>query len=519
MHILKKGIALLAGLLVATPGQAQTPEEAALFSSEGLYGTPRYQAMGGAFTSLGNDLSSLRLNPAGIGVFRFNELNVTLDYLNKEHRLGPFYGNTGIAGQGEVSLSNLGLALPLRKAASGKFSWTLGINYSKTADLNRDYRLMGSLPNEYTLGEYWGESSANQNVATIGNDAYAAWQAYLLVDTVLPNQERFIRDTNASYAFGRIQPDGSVKSSATTEFAVQQYGSSSSTEFSIGGNYDRTFFYGLSIGIPTLNYTRESFITEYLNEQDDPPYNATQYTYRRRSDLSATGFNFKLGFIYTPSPLLRLGASYQSPSWFQVDQTYEYNVTAQFNAPPLSGVNTRTESDIFSTNLYHYALRRPGVYRVGISSVIDHWLILSADYHYTQPQNTDLRLGTSGFNIEAETLATYQTGIQNLFSPSRHTVALGAEVRIDKRFYLRGGYRYQTSVYQGDVRDVTVSDLQGFSAGIGAQFNQVLINLSLVRQHRNFTDVTYTSDEVQVLQDLSVQQRLLHVSAGLTYRF
>jgi len=510
---------LLSGLLLVGLAKAQTPEETALFSEERLFGTPRYQAMGGAFTSLGNDLSGLRLNPAGIGVFRHNELNVTFDFLHKEHRLGPFYGNTGIHEQGELSLSNIGLALPLRQASQGDFEWALGINFNKTSDFNQSYTIIGSQPNNYTLGEYWGESSANQNVNKISNDAYAAWQAYLLVDTITPNDDRFIRDTNASYAFGVPQPDGSIQSSATTEFDVQQYGSSGITEFSFGGNYDRTLFYGLTIGIPTLNYTRESFLTEYINEQDAAPYNARNYTYRRRSDLSATGFNFKLGLIYTPSPLLRVGASYQSPSWFQVDQTYEYDIAAQFNGPPFQGVNASTESEIFSTNQYHYALRRPAVYRLGISSVIDEWLILSADYHYTAPQNTDLRRGVSGFNISSATLATYQNGIDNRFSPAQSTLAIGTEIRLNQRFYLRGGYRYQTSVYRPEERALATSNQQGFSAGLGAQFNRLLLNLSFSQQRRDLTDVTYTFEENQVIQNVNIQQRLLHFSGGITYRF
>ncbi len=35
--------------------------------------------MGGAFGALGGDLSTLSQNPAGIGVYRSNELGFTLD--------------------------------------------------------------------------------------------------------------------------------------------------------------------------------------------------------------------------------------------------------------------------------------------------------------------------------------------------------------------------------------------------------------------------------------------------------
>ena len=43
-------------------------------------------SMGGAFTALGGDISTLSQNPAGIGVFRSSEMSVTpqLNY-NKHH--------------------------------------------------------------------------------------------------------------------------------------------------------------------------------------------------------------------------------------------------------------------------------------------------------------------------------------------------------------------------------------------------------------------------------------------------
>ena len=37
-------------------------------------GTARFMSMGGAFTALGGDISTLSQNPAGIGVFRTSEM-------------------------------------------------------------------------------------------------------------------------------------------------------------------------------------------------------------------------------------------------------------------------------------------------------------------------------------------------------------------------------------------------------------------------------------------------------------
>ena len=50
-----------------------------MLSQTELRGTARFMSMGGAFTALGGDLSTLTQNPAGIGVYRRSEIGATLD--------------------------------------------------------------------------------------------------------------------------------------------------------------------------------------------------------------------------------------------------------------------------------------------------------------------------------------------------------------------------------------------------------------------------------------------------------
>ena len=53
-----------------------------------IKGTARYMSMGGAFVSLGGDASSLKDNPAGLGVYRSSEASLTLNYDNIGTRMG-----------------------------------------------------------------------------------------------------------------------------------------------------------------------------------------------------------------------------------------------------------------------------------------------------------------------------------------------------------------------------------------------------------------------------------------------
>ena len=53
-----------------------------------LFGTARVMGMGGAFTSLGADLSSMALNPAGLGMYRSNEFSFTPRVARLDRRYG-----------------------------------------------------------------------------------------------------------------------------------------------------------------------------------------------------------------------------------------------------------------------------------------------------------------------------------------------------------------------------------------------------------------------------------------------
>ena len=54
-----------------------SPEQMARLSQDQHLGTARSMAMGSAFTSLGGDMSTLFINPAGLGMYRTNEFSLT----------------------------------------------------------------------------------------------------------------------------------------------------------------------------------------------------------------------------------------------------------------------------------------------------------------------------------------------------------------------------------------------------------------------------------------------------------
>ena len=81
----------LAACVAAAPLQAQNLEFGGLTYNNDLmmstdfaalsrshpFGTARVMGMGGAFTSLGADLSSMSINPAGLGMYRHGDISIT----------------------------------------------------------------------------------------------------------------------------------------------------------------------------------------------------------------------------------------------------------------------------------------------------------------------------------------------------------------------------------------------------------------------------------------------------------
>ena len=68
--------AIIAAGFVPSTMSAQSATDAYQVSQYDLKGTARFMSMAGAFGALGGDLSTLSQNPAGIGVYRSNELGL-----------------------------------------------------------------------------------------------------------------------------------------------------------------------------------------------------------------------------------------------------------------------------------------------------------------------------------------------------------------------------------------------------------------------------------------------------------
>ena len=76
-------------VLISFNTYAQKAEDGLRYSQSNYFSSARSASMAGAFGALGGDFSSIRINPAGLGIYRHNEISFTqaLSFINAEQSL------------------------------------------------------------------------------------------------------------------------------------------------------------------------------------------------------------------------------------------------------------------------------------------------------------------------------------------------------------------------------------------------------------------------------------------------
>ena len=74
---MKKTLLLIIGIICFGHINAQNEIDALRYSQQNVFGTAKFNSMGGSFGCLGGDFSSLSYNPAGIAFYQNSELSFT----------------------------------------------------------------------------------------------------------------------------------------------------------------------------------------------------------------------------------------------------------------------------------------------------------------------------------------------------------------------------------------------------------------------------------------------------------
>ena len=92
----------------------QSHQDVLLFSDQSYTGTARSYAMGNAFGALGADMTSIHINPAGLGVYRTFSISATAG-LGMREMSAYYQGDKSMDLSGNFNLTSFGLVSPAKR--------------------------------------------------------------------------------------------------------------------------------------------------------------------------------------------------------------------------------------------------------------------------------------------------------------------------------------------------------------------------------------------------------------------
>lgn len=521
---MKKSL-IFPALLVMMPAtlMAQTALSAFSLSQGDLRGTARYMSMGGAFTALGGDITSLNQNPAGIGVYRSSDISATLDITMHNARSGgqsAKHTSVNCNNFGYVGTAYLGAG-----SAMPFFNW--GFSYSRVASFDRRYH--GSLGNigssltnyiaDYTQADGYmpNELTAFQTGYNPYLDSQAPWMSILAFNTYGINSAT---PGQADYK-GLWDYDTST---GTAEYEIEEKGHIDEYSINFGGNIQDVVYWGIGIGIDDIDFKQTAYYGEKIENAIVPSADArstasgtASYGINNWRHIYGSGFNFKFGLIVKPVNEFRIGIAIHTPTYYNL--TYEgvgavgYNYTSPtyptgtaITSDNNSVISDRTNyTDYGYLDSFDWKLRSPWRMMIGAAGVIGGKAIVSAEYEYRPYPSMKVKDG-DGYDY-TDINSDIKTYYQNV-----NILRLGAEYRLSNSFSIRGGYSYESSpvtastmdgnepIYTSGTDDTLTQpafsldrSTQYVTCGIGWHYKNFYADAAYVHRYRRSKYQAYTS--------------------------
>jgi len=401
-----------------------------LFSKDDKNGTARFMGMSGAFGSIGGDISSMNINPAGIAVFSTSMFSGSFNSRDTEINTN-YYGTSNKTKEDYFNLSNGGAVLIFDSAYDSNWSkFAIGVNYRVKKDFRNSFSARG-----------------NSNIPTF---------------------REFPLDQNnpaIKYDFSTQQSFNNVYKGDITEFT-----------FAFAAVYNDDLYIGAGLNFLDLNFRQETLLRE---DNNDGNSNTLEADFYQQNQTVGSGFSANLGVIYKVTNQFRLGLAYQTPTWYSeiaeesniIDNDGFSGDTEISVSEDPSNIYANTAGYNYPTLRFNYRLRTPGKLTASASYIFGKNGLISLDYTNKNYQNIKL---TEEADFQNEN-QFFENNLRNV-----SLLNIGTEWRID-RFSVRGGYSFEESPY-ADAIDA--ENINGISFGGGYNFGNVKLDLAFSTSDR-----------------------------------
>jgi hypothetical protein len=510
---------LLCPLFFSFTLKAQLPDDALRLSYTNPYGTAREQAIGGAMGSLGGDISSNFVNPAGLGFYKTSEFLLSPAFATGNTK-ASYLSNKGTApGVQNFILGTSGLVIG--KSTDPDKSTAFSVAITRTADFHGHTRYSGN--NNYSSGaEAYAEEYANSGLSI--NDALAnpgisygtrmALYTYL-IDTatiggtmqVIAQPQKVLAAGGQLYQLNDIKTTGGI-----TELALG-FASGTRDKWYLGG----------SIGIPIVNYHRDQQYTE-SDLSGNPNNDFNTYTYTESYSTKGAGVNLRVGAIFRPDAAWRIGLAVHTPTLYTLTETLDAKLVSDAeNYHHLDSVTSSTLDQISNSgNSLKYDLSSP-------------WhFIASGSYVFGTGEEAGTRQGfitgdieyvtnkSSRFSVPSDENGNYtdngyydalNTTVKNYYK-NNFNFRLGGELKFDI-LAVRVGGSYSLSPYASS--DLKASRATA-SAGVGYRNRGIFVDLTYVESFVKDASFPYRlGDKNNIFAAVNQHAGTLILTAGIKF--
>ena len=465
--------------LYSLGSNAQSMDDVLRYTRPELKGSARYVSMGGAFHALGGDLSAVSDNPAAAAVFLNSELGVTVNAMDNKINANYFGVNNKLDSR-STDIDQFGVVLVLNDTKENDFvKVSFAYNYQNEQVFNNKYNARGTNPNR-GLDDYFltfANGVFYEDIKTYDDETVSDSYRYLGENRGFSAQQAFMgfqgyminplveEDTNTIYVTNS-NPQGN---SVNHDFFVNQTGKNSKHSFTLAAQYKQKLYVGFNLNSYRSEFTRVDNLVEN-NYGLGSTFDFAEF--QNELLTIGQGFSFQLGAIYKATNNIRMGLSYQSPTWYNMtDELQQYIITNKS-----TGTDT-VEPNII--NIYEYKMSTHSMYSGGLAYIFGSKGLISFQYDHANYQNSSFDVGNGDVNFINQNKKIAST------LKSAGTLKLGGEYRIDK-LSLRGGF-----VNQQSINKISKDLNKGFSFGMGYDFGGSVLNLAISKMEIQRSESMY----------------------------
>lgn len=499
------GILLASFVLPASLVHSQDQSDVLRYSRKRFPANARAAGVANAFGAVGANTLAPIQNPAGLGLYRKSEVSITpafevpvtkAQYLGSSNTDNSFNFNIG---QASVVLNSIQTRLGKPKT-EGWAAYTFSAGLSRRRGFEQRSLARGRNTSHSFLDGF-AQRAEGRFPSGLGTQTLEglAYQSFLITP--------FAGADSTSY-YPSLEP-GDPDVDQERNFTSK--GSVNDLYLSFGANYSNTLYLGVTLGFPIVNYEQTSVFTERNNALDqanlsDSFPNFRSMRLKQTLNTSGNGVYGGVGAIYRPADFVRLGVSIYSPTFYSLEDDYDYTLSAEVEDTPgfYSGELSSPEGN------FSYSLTTPFRLNTSMAFFANNWGFLSIDYQYQNMSKGQLSAEEFGFG-------NVNSLVEDLYQPTHH-LRIGSEIRLSI-FSLRGGLGYFSSPFNPSFTTFS-NDGEGrlYSTGLGIDLNGFQIDVAYQSKTLYRFQEPYEVDEGNNPQ-IQEQVNRNHIMITGTYRW